>query len=313
MKRLRSLLAPFLGLIFVIALFSALVPESFPTLYNFRTVSTQTVVVGLGAIGMSFVIVSGGIDLSVGSVIALSSVSAAAALNAGWSAAAAILAAIATGALCGLVNGLLIARLRIMPFIATLGMMGVARGAAKRITGGQKIDAPASWLPELVSKSSADAWLGLPPGLWILLALAALMAAVLRRTPFGLHVVAIGSNEATARLCGVNVAGTLTRVYVLCGAFAGLAGAMLFGRLSVGEPTAAVGMELDVIAACVIGGASLSGGEGGMLGAMIGAFLMAFLANGMNLAQVENYWQEILIGVIIVAAVALDRWRHRRA
>lgn len=312
MSRLRTLLAPFLGLIFVLALFSALVPESFPTLYNFRTVSTQTVVVGLGAIGMSFVIVSGGIDLSVGSVIALSSVTAAAALGAGWSAAAAILAAVATGTLCGLVNGLLIARLRIMPFIATLGMMGIARGTAKRITGGQKIDAPASWLPELVSKSEADAWLGLPPGLWILLALAALMAAVLRRTPFGLHVVAIGSNEATARLCGVNVPGTLTRVYALCGAFAGLAGAMLFGRLSVGEPTAAVGLELDIIAACVIGGASLSGGEGGMLGAMIGAFLMAFLANGMNLAQVENYWQEILIGAIIVAAVALDRWRHRR-
>ncbi len=312
MMRLRALLAPFLGLIFVVALFSALVPEAFPTLYNFRTVSTQTVVVGLGAIGMSFVIMSGGIDLSVGSVIALSSVAAAASLNAGWSAAAAICAAVLTGAFCGLLNGLLIARLRIMPFIATLGMMGIARGTAKRITGGQKIDAPASWLPDLVSKSSADAWLGLPPGLWILLALAALMASVLRRTPFGLHVVAIGSNEATARLCGVNVPGTITRVYILNGAFAGLAGAMLFGRLSVGEPTAAVGMELDIIAACVIGGASLSGGEGGMLGAMIGAFLMAFLANGMNLAQVENYWQEILIGAIIVAAVALDRWRHRR-
>lgn len=312
MTRLRALLAPFLGLLFVIGLFSALVPEAFPTLYNFRTVGTQTVVVGLGAVGMIFVIVSGGIDLSIGSVIALASVAAAAALDAGWPAAAAILAALATGALCGLVNGLLIARLRILPFIATLGMMGVARGAAKRITGGQKIDAPASWLPELVSKSADDALLGLPPGLWILLALAALMAAVLRRTPFGLHVVAIGSNEATARLCGVDVPGTLTRVYVLCGAFAGLAGAMLFGRLSVGEPTAAVGMELDVIAACVIGGASLSGGEGGMLGALIGAFLMTFLANGMNLAQVENYWQEILIGAIIVAAVAFDRWRHRR-
>lgn len=313
MKRLRTLLAPFLGLVLVLALFSALVPESFPTAYNFRTVGTQTVVVGLGAIGMTFVIVSGGIDLSVGSVIALSSVVAATALEAGLSPWLAIVAAVATGALCGFVNGLLIARLRILPFIATLGMLGIARGAAKLLTGGQKVDAPAGWLPSLVDKSSDGAWLGLPPGLWILFLLAWGMSAVLRSTPFGLHTIAIGSNEATARLCGVEVPRTKARIYALCGAFAGLAGVMLFGRLGVGEPTAAVGLELDVIAACVIGGASLSGGEGGMLGALIGAFLMTFLANGMNLAEVENYWQEILTGVIIVAAVALDRWRHRKA
>lgn len=312
MRRLRALLAPFLGLLAVLLLFAAWVPDSFLSAYNFRTVGTQTVVVGLGAIGMTFVIVSGGIDLSVGSVIALSSVVCALALEAGLSPWLAILAAVGAGALCGYVNGLLIARLRILPFIATLGMLGVARGAAKLLTGGQKVDAPPSWLSSLVDKSSAGAWLGLPPGLWILFLLAWGMSFVLRATPFGLHTVAIGSNEATARLCGVRVPATKARIYALCGAFAGLAGVMLFGRLSVGEPTAAVGLELDVIAACVIGGASLAGGEGGLLGAMIGAFLMTFLANGMNLAEVENYWQEILTGVIIVAAVALDRWRHRR-
>jgi len=312
-KRLRSLLAPFVGLLVVLGLFAVWVPDSFLSAYNLRTVGTQTVVVGLGAIGMTFVIVSGGIDLSVGSVIALCSVTCAATLQAGLSPWLAILAAVGTGALCGLVNGLMVARLRILPFIATLGMMGVARGTAKLLTGGQKIDAPPGWLPDLVDKSSDGAWLGLPPGLWILFLLAWGMGWVLRGTPFGLHTLAIGSNEATARLCGVPVPRTKARIYALCGAFAGFAGVMLFGRLGVGEPTAAVGLELDVIAACVIGGASLSGGEGGMLGALIGAFLMTFLANGMNLAGVENYWQEILTGVIIVAAVALDRWRHRRA
>lgn len=311
MNRLRGLLAPFLGLLVVLGLFAAWVPDSFLSTYNFRTVGTQTVVVGLGAIGMTFVIVSGGIDLSVGSVMALCSVICALALKSGLPEWLAIACAIAVGALCGGINGLLIARLRILPFIATLGMLGVARGVAKLLAGGQKVDAPAGWLPSLVDKSSAGAWLGLPPGLWLLFLLAWLMSFVLRSTPFGLHVTAIGSNEATARLCGVRVPQVKARIYALCGAFAGLAGVMLFGRLSVGEPTAAVGLELDVIAACVIGGASLAGGEGGMLGAMIGAFLMTFLANGMNLAEVENYWQEILTGVIIVAAVALDRFRHR--
>lgn len=311
MTRLRGLLAPFLGLLVVLGLFAAWVPDSFLSAYNFRTVGTQTVVVGLGAIGMTFVIVSGGIDLSVGSVMALCSVICALALKSGLPEWLAIACAVATGAVCGGINGLLIARLRILPFIATLGMLGVARGVAKLLAGGQKVDAPAGWLPNLVDKSSSGAWLGLPPGLWLLFLLAWLMSFVLRSTPFGLHVTAIGSNEATARLCGVRVPQVKARIYALCGAFAGLAGVMLFGRLSVGEPTAAVGLELDVIAACVIGGASLAGGEGGMLGAMIGAFLMTFLANGMNLAEVENYWQEILTGVIIVAAVALDRFRHR--
>ena len=313
MKRMRALLAPFLGLLAVLALFAAWVPDSFLSAYNFRTVGTQTVVVGLGAIGMTFVIVSGGIDLSVGSVIALCSVVCALALDAGLSPWLAIVASVAAGALCGLVNGLLIARLRILPFIATLGMLGVARGAAKLLAGGQKVDAPPSWLSSLVDKSAGGAWLGLPPGMWILFLLAWGMSFVLRATPFGLHAVALGCNEATARLCGVPVPAVKARIYALCGAFGGLAGVMLFGRLSVGEPTAAVGLELDVIAACVIGGASLAGGEGGLLGAMIGAFLMTFLANGMNLAEVENYWQEILTGAIIVAAVALDRWRHRPA
>jgi ribose/xylose/arabinose/galactoside ABC-type transport system permease subunit len=150
------------------------------------------------------------------------------------------------------------------------------------------------------------------PGVWLLLVMGLLMGLVLRRTLFGLHTYAIGSNERTARLCGVAVERTKLRVYALCGLFAGLAGVMQFGRLTVGDPTTAVGEELDVIAAVVIGGASLSGGEGDIRGALLGAFLMSFLANGCTLTGVPNYVQEILIGAIIVAAVAIDRWRHRR-
>jgi len=309
--RLVDLLGPFIGLILVVGLFGLLAPDSFLSAYNFKTVATQTVIVGLGAIGMTFVIVSGGIDLSVGSVIALASVVSALAVKEGASSLAAMACGVLTGGLCGLVNGLAITKLRVVPFIATLGMLGMARGVAKYLAGEQKIDAPAGWLDGLMSKSPEPSWLLLAPGIWMMFALALLMGLVLRNTVFGTHTFAIGSNEATARLCGVSVGRTKVWIYVLCGLFAGLAGVMQFGRLTVGDPTTAIGKELDVIAAVVIGGASLAGGEGGILGAVLGAFLMSFLANGCNLTGVPNYVQEILIGAIIVAAVAVDRLRHQ--
>ena len=312
-RRLANLIGPFVGLVLVIGLFGALEPDSFLSLYNFKTVATQTVIVGLGAIGMTFVIVSGGIDLSIGSVIALASVVTAYALKEGLAEPAAILLGVATGALCGMVNGFVVTRLKVVPFIATLGMLGIARGCAKYLASEQKIDAPAGWLSELMSKSPEPRWLMVAPGIWLMFGLALLMGLVLRRTVFGTHVFAIGSNEETARLCGVAVERSKVWIYVLCGLFAGLAGVMQFGRLTVGDPTTAIGKELDVIAAVVIGGASLSGGEGEIRGAVLGAFLMSFLANGCTLTGVPNYVQEILIGVIIVAAVAVDRWRHRRA
>jgi ribose/xylose/arabinose/galactoside ABC-type transport system permease subunit len=304
-----SLAGPGLGLLAVVIFFAVQEPV-FLDPYNLRTVATQTVIVGLGAIGMTFVIVSGGIDLSIGSVIALSSVVTALAMRAGWPALASLAAGVLAGGACGLVNGLLITRLRVVPFIVTLGMLGMARGFAKYLGEEQKVDAPASWLATLMSKSEEAGILFLPPGVWVLLLLAAAAAFVLRSTRLGVHAYAIGSNEDTARLCGVPVQRSKVAFYVLCGLFAGLAGVMQFGRLTVGDPTTAMGKELDVIAAVVIGGASLSGGEGGILGSMVGAFLMAFLANGCNLIGVPNYVQEILIGGIIVAAVAVDRWRH---
>ncbi|MBI4881492.1 MAG: ABC transporter permease [Planctomycetes bacterium] len=310
-RRVLALLGPFLGLLLVVGLFSLLAPESFLSAYNFKTVATQTVIVGLGAVGMTFVIVSGGIDLSVGSVIALASVVTALLLRDGRAPVLAVLAGVCTAGLCGLVNGLLITRLRIVPFIVTLGMLGMARGFAKYLAGEQKIDAPAYWLADLMTKSPQPGWLLVAPGVWGMFLLALFMGLVLRATVLGTHAFAIGSNEDTARLCGVPVAQNKVVIYALCGLFAGLAGVMQFGRLTVGDPTTAIGKELDIIAAVVIGGGSLAGGEGSILGAMIGAFLMSFLANGCNLTGVPNYVQEIIIGAIIVAAVAVDRLRHR--
>ncbi len=311
-RRLASLLAPFIGLAVVVLFFAVMEPDSFLTLYNFKNVATQTVIVGLGAVGMTFVIVSGGIDLSIGSVIAFSSVVSAWSMLNGFGTAAAALAGVLAGALCGAVNGLLITRLKVVPFIITLGMLGIARGAAKALAGEQKIDADASWLANLMAKPGGWELPVLPLGVWLMLGLAAVMAFVLRKTVFGTRTFAIGSNEPTARLCGVPVEGTKIAIYALCGAFAGLAGVLQFGRLTVGDPTTALGKELDIIAAVVIGGASLSGGTGSILGALIGAFLMSFLANGCNLMEVPNYFQEILIGVIIVVAVTIDQLRSRR-
>ncbi|MFG0319924.1 MAG: ABC transporter permease [Planctomycetota bacterium JB042] len=311
-SKLLRLAGPFAGLLLVLVLFRALAGESFLSAYNLKTVLTQTVIVGLGAVGMTFVIVAGGIDLSVGSVIALASVVTAWFLREGFDPVTAASCGVLTGAACGLVNGLVVTSLRIVPFIVTLGMLGVARGAAKWIGDEQKIDAPASGLGEWMSKTPDPPWLVFAPGVWLMFGLAALMAFVLRRTVLGVRTFAIGSNEEAARLCGVPVARTKVWLYVLCGAFAGLAGVMQFGRLTVGDPTTAIGKELDVIAAVVIGGGSLAGGEGSILGAIVGAFLMSFLANGCTLAGVPNYVQEMIVGGIIVAAVAVDRLRHGR-
>ena len=309
-RRLLTLLGPFIGLILVLALFGFLEPDRFLSLYNLKTVSVQTVIVALGALGMTFVIISGGIDLSVGSVVALVTVATALLLDAGVAPVLAIAGGVAAGAACGLVNGLLITSLGIVPFIVTLGMLGMARGFAKYLADEQKVDAPASWLPDLMMKTPEPGWLLLAPGVWAMLGLAVLMAIVLRRTKFGVHITAIGSNEATARLCGVRVNRSKVAVYTLAGMFMGLAGVMQFARLTVGDPTTAMGMELDVIAAVVIGGGSLAGGAGSILGSLIGAFIMSLLANGCNLTGVPNYVQEVIIGAIIVAAVALDRLRR---
>jgi ribose transport system permease protein len=309
-----SRFGPLLGLLLVVGFFAVAsgAPERYLSANNLRVVLAQTVIVAIGAIGMTLVIVSGGIDLSVGSVIALTGVVCALSLRAGQAPALSLAAAVLTGSLVGLLNALAITRLRVVPFIATLGMLGVARGAAKWLASQTMVDAPPTWIGGLAVTIPAATWMVFPPGVWTALALAALMGFVLRRTVFGRRVFALGSSEPAARACGIAVERLKLGVYSLAGLFFGLAGVMQMSRLRQGDPTVAAGTELDVIAAVVIGGGSLNGGEGSVLGSMVGALVMAFLRNGSQQMGWPSHVQEILIGVIIVAAVAIDRWRHAR-
>jgi len=203
-----------------------------------------------------------------------------------------------------------VTRLRVVPFIATLGMLGIARGVAKWLAGETTVNAPSTWVNELAVTVPPAAWMVFAPGVWVTLVLAVLMAFVLERTVFGRRVFALGSNEAAARACGIATERLKLAVYSVAGLFFGLAGVMQMSRLRQGDPTVAIGTELDVIAAVVIGGGSLNGGEGSIPGSMIGALVMAFLRNGSQQMGWPTYVQEILIGVIIVVAVAIDRWRH---
>src|SRR6266446_9544975 len=307
-------LGPLLGLVLVIAVFAILIgnPERYLSLKNLRTVLAQTVIVGIGAIGMTMIIISGGIDLSVGSAIALTGVIAALGINAGWSTGVALGAGIIVGGAVGWVNGLAITRLRVVPFIATLGMLGVARGVAKGIAGSQTVNMPDTWANDLLLTIPKPQWLLVAPGVWIAILLAVIAAVVLRRTVFGRRVFALGSNEAAARACGIATNRLKLYIYALAGLLFGLAGVMQMSRLRLGDPTVSAGLELDVIASVVIGGGSLNGGEGSILGSMIGALIMAFLRNGCQLMGWPNYIQEIIIGVIIVVAVAIDRVRAAR-
>jgi ribose transport system permease protein len=313
LKRSIAILGPFLALALVVGLFSVLLPGQFMSAYNLKTVATQTVIVGVCSIGMTFVIVSGGIDLSVGSLIALSSVVSALLLRDGSSTLTAVLGGIAACAVLGAFNGLLITRLKIVPFIVTLGSMGIARGFAKYLADEQKVDAPVGGLSALMAKTPDPAWLLFSPGVWLMLILAVIASLVLARTVFGVHALAVGSSEPTARLCGIRVERVKLLIYTLSGVCAGLAGSLQLARLTVGDPTTALGKELDVIAAVVIGGGSLAGGNGSILGSLLGALLMTVLANGCTLLGVPNYVQEMLVGAIIVVAVAVDQLRRKSA
>lgn len=307
-------LGPVLGLLGVYLLFALIAPPSFRGTDNLATIARQTAIVGVAALGMTIVMISGAIDLSVGSVVALSSVVVAWLLQEQHAAPlVAALGGILAGTLVGLLSGTLVTRLRVVPFIVTLGMMLAVRGLAKALAHEQKIDAPLTWLQDLLATLPPERrWLVLPPGVWLVLGLALVVAGLLRYTRLGRHVFAVGSNEATARLCGVPVSRVKVLTFLLGGAFFGLGGLLQFSRLTVGDPTAAVGLELDVIAAVVIGGGSLAGGEGSVFGSLIGALIMSTIRSGCSQMGLDNWVQEVVTGAVIVVAVALDRWRHRR-
>jgi ribose transport system permease protein len=311
LKKILAKGGPFIGLILVIVLFAipAETREFFLTYNNFKIIFTQTVIVAIGALGMTLIIVSGGIDLSVGSAIALTSVVGALLVQHGWGAASVLLAVIASGGIIGLLNGVAIAGLRMTPFIITLGTLGVARGTAKWMADNQTVNYDSSpingWMTTADPFSHA-----LPSGVWVALALAVLTSLLLRRTVFGRHVFALGSNEATARLCGIPTTRLKILIYALAGCFFGVAGVFQLSRLRQGDPTVAVGLELDIIASVIIGGASLNGGVGTVLGSMIGALIMAVLRNGSQQMGWPTYFQEIIIGLVIIIAVFVDRLRR---
>ncbi|HYC69636.1 MAG TPA: ABC transporter permease [Opitutaceae bacterium] len=299
---------PFIGLIAICALFAALRWDTFVSWDNFAIIFQQTAVIGIAALGMTLVIIAGGIDLSVGSIIALGTVVIAQLIARGWSPLAAVLAGVAAAAACGGLSGLLITRLRLLPFVVTLGMMGALRGAAKGLAGEQTIFPDDTWVNRLMLLGGK--W-SLPGGVWMMLSFAGIVALTLRFTRFGRHVFAVGSNELTARLCGVPVERVKLLVYTLGGAFAGLGAVLQFAYLTGGDPTTAVGLELNIIAAVVIGGASLAGGQGTVTGTLVGALIMSVVANGCTKVGLSNWVQEIVTGGIIIAAVLLDYLRRR--
>ena len=304
---------PLLGLGGVFLFFFILVwwhtgRNNFATPGNLQTIALQTAIVGMTALGMTLIILSGGIDLSVGAMVALTSCVAAILLkHAGWPAVPSAMGALLAGGICGLANGLLVTRLKVVPFIVTLGMSLILRGTAEGMARNKTINPDPGGLDALLPPGAT-----FPPGVWIVAILAIAVSLLLRYTRFGRHVIAIGSNEAAARLCGVPIVRTKTQVYVLGGLFTGMAGLLQYSRLSMGDPTAAPGLELDVIAAVVIGGASLSGGEASVVGSLVGALIMTSIRSGCSLMGWENYITKIVAGAIIIAAVALDRWRHRK-
>ncbi len=318
MPQLPAQLGPLIGLILIIALFWILqytpwAVGEFATVSNWQVMLMQTAVVATAALGATIVIISGGIDLSVGSNIALTTVVVASLLARGWSPILAAAGGVAVGSACGLVIGLLVAYGGLQSFIVTLGMWGALRGLAKGLAHERTVDPGVeTWLNQVLRMlRPQQQWMIVPAGVWLMIALALVVAAMLRYTRFGRHVFAIGSNELTARLCGVAVDRDKVLIFVLSGMFAALAGVLQFSSLTIGDPTTAMGKELDVIAAVVIGGASLLGGQGSISGTLIGAMIMTIIANGCTKMGLSNWVQEIVTGVIIIIASGVDRLRRR--
>lgn len=292
------LILVFLGLSFA--------SEFFLTSRNLANVGRQISVVGIVSLGQALVIIAGGIDLSVGSIIGLSAVLAALATATTGSPLLGLITALAIGTVVGLVNGLLVTRARINPFITTLGTLSVARGVALLATNGSPVRFD-NWV----------AWLGygrigsVPVQFILLVALFLAVWFFAARTRWGRNIYAVGDNARAARLAGVDVKGTRVAVFVICGALAGLGGLLLGGMLTNANPSLGLGYELDVIAAVILGGVAMSGGRGSIPGVVVGAALMGLLRNAFVLLNVSGYWQTITIGLVVILAVGADSFTRR--
>ncbi|GAB4522441.1 MAG: ABC transporter permease [Anaerolineae bacterium] len=315
-ERLRRIVfAQETGILVVLLLMGAFLSirtDTFLTSRNLFNVLRAFSWIAISAFGEIMVIITAGIDLSVGSTMALAGLVSAIALTAGWPVAAGIAAGLLTGIVVGLINGTLIAKAKLPPFIATLGMMSIARGICYGLTNGQ----PVRGLPE------GFRFMGqydLPVGSWlvpfpviVMVVLAIIVSLFLSRTVWGYHIYALGGNEQATALSGINTGRIKIMVYTLCGLLTAIGGLLMTARLGVAAPTAALGYELDIIAAVVIGGTSLFGGEGTILGVLIGAAIMQVLRNGLVLLGFPAYWQPAAIGLVIIVAIMLDQLRKQR-
>ena len=300
-------LLPFLSLI-VLFVALAIASPHFLTETNLSSVVRQTAVINIMSLGMTIIIIAGGIDLSVGAILAMSGVIGAMAMQWGLPIPVGILIGILTGLFWGFVNGILTTRLRIAPFIVTLGTLGIIRGLTLIITNGL----PVHGVPQGFSFLGEGNLLGVPFVLWVLVVCALATHVILEHTRLGRYAYAIGSNPDAAVYAGVPVGFDTTTVYALGGMLTGLAGMIEASRLMTGQPAAGNGYELQAIAAVVIGGGSLHGGEGSVVGTLIGAFIMGLLSNGSDLLGVSPYLQQAIIGAVIILAVTVDELRKRR-
>lgn len=292
----------------VLCLVTALLTGRFLSPLNLTNILVQSSIMAVIAIGMTFVIIGGGFDLSVGSTVALAGCIAAMAMVQ-FGLAAGVLAGIATGTAVGLVNGVIVAKLGINPFISTLGTMVLVRGLVYLITGGAPVGDDR--LPTAFLAFGSARLLGIHYLVWVPAVLLVVLSWVMAATPYGRRIYATGGNREAAYLSGVPVDRIIASTYIWCGGLAGLAGVMLAARLQSGQPTAGEYYELTAIAAVILGGASLHGGEGALYKSIIGVFIMVVLGNSLNLLNVDSYWQRVAIGVVIIAAAAADRLRSR--
>ena len=305
----RGATGPLIGLV-LLCVFLSFSTDTFLSMRNFLNVMDQITVLGVMAVGMTLVILIGGIDLSVGSVLALSGMVMGYLGNSReWPFVIAILVALVASATCGLTSGLMVTRLRMPAFIATLAMMSIARGIASIITNGEQIVGFPDWFSNLAITRHFG-FLTVTVGLMIAITLIAWI--VLSFRPVGRALYALGGSQEVARLAGIPVRQYTIWVYVICGALAGLAGVILSARLDSSQPSSGLGYELDTIAAVVIGGASLSGGVGSIGGTAVGVLIIGFLRNGLNLLQISPFVQQVVIGVVIAVAVAADTMRNRK-
>src|ERR1700704_3208236 len=299
-------LLPFLSLIILFIGLSIASPH-FLTSTNLSSVVRQTAVINIMALGMTMIIIAGGIDLSVGAILAMGGLLGTMSMEKGASILVGVLIGVLTGLVCGLLNGVLTTRLRIAPFIVTLGTLGIFRGVTLMISNGL----PVHKIPPAFSFLGEGNLLGAPFVLWLLVGCALLTHVILEHTRLGRYAFAIGSNTEAAVYAGIPVAFHTTAVYAIGGMLTGLAGMIEASRLMTGQPTAGQGYELQALAAVVIGGGSLRGGEGSVVGTLVGAFIMGLLSNGSDLLGISPYVQHAIIGGVIIPAGARDQVRKR--